>query len=556
MATSTVTNDPSSLFVPYLGSAAQSLQNVATQPYQPYTGQLNAGTSPLEGQAYNAAGNYQLSPYFGQAAGAMQQGISGLLNSTNYRPNQIGSSYTASGGPSTYQAQNFNGSFNPTTFSSGYSAGQIGNTYNPTQFNAGYSGPGNAYSGFGNYQAGNIGSTYQANQTEGGIFDSAAAQQYMSPYQQGVTDIAKREANRDFDKQQAQLRARMGAAGAFGGSRATLLETENQRNQNQLLSDLQTRGLQDAYTNAQQMFGADRAARLQAFGLNEGARQTESQMGMQAQQANEAARLAGANLGLNATQANQQALQQAGQMGLQAQELGDASRRYADQSQLSRFQANEAARQQSGQMTLDAQRLSDASRQFGAGFGLESYQANQAAKQQQGAQNLQNYQAVENARQAQAQLGLDAQRASEANRLAAAQFGQQGYQAALSGAQGLAGIAANLDQAERARIAQMGELGLQQRQQQQAGLDAAYRQYLDERQYGLDRATTYASGIGNLAGRYGTTTTQAADPSTLNTILGAALTGSSILGELGGDQGAAGGLTFLKDFFSDLNPFS
>lgn len=121
---------------------------------------------------------------------------------------------------------------------------------------------------------------FQPSNTAGGVFGGAEAQQYMSPYQQNVTDIAKREAEREFQKQQSQLRARSGAAGAFGGSRATLLETENQRNQNQVLNDIQTKGLQSAFTNAQEQFERDRRARLDAFRLNEDSRMGAADIGL------------------------------------------------------------------------------------------------------------------------------------------------------------------------------------------------------------------------------------------------------------------------------------
>lgn len=121
---------------------------------------------------------------------------------------------------------------------------------------------------------------FQPNQTTGGVFDATQAQQYMSPFQQNVTDIQRREAQRDFDKQQTALRARAGMAGAFGGSRATLLETENQRNQNQLLDDIQAKGSQSAFLNAQDQFERDRLARLSAFDKNEQARQAAAGIGI------------------------------------------------------------------------------------------------------------------------------------------------------------------------------------------------------------------------------------------------------------------------------------
>lgn len=145
-----------------------------------------------------------------------------------------------------------------------------------------------------NYQPTTFSSGYQAQQTTGGVFDSGAAQQYMNPFIQNVLDIQKREAERDFGKQQSQLRARAGAAGAFGGSRATLLETENQRNQNQLLSDIQERGLASAFTNAQDAFERDRQARLNAFQANEAARQAAGTLGLDAQRLTESSRQFGA----------------------------------------------------------------------------------------------------------------------------------------------------------------------------------------------------------------------------------------------------------------------
>ena len=97
-------------------------------------------------------------------------------------------------------------------------------------------------------------------------WDQAAAEHYMSPYQQSVTDIAKREALRDYGKQLPQMAASAQKAGAFGGSRHGIMQAEAQRNMNQQLQDLQTTGLQSAYTNAQGQFNADANRRSQGYG--------------------------------------------------------------------------------------------------------------------------------------------------------------------------------------------------------------------------------------------------------------------------------------------------
>ena len=92
-------------------------------------------------------------------------------------------------------------------------------------------------------------------------FTPETAQAYMSPYQRAVTDIEKREAGRQFDvAQQARDAAAVGAGGeSFMGSRAAILEAEAARNQQQLLADIEARGLQSAFTNAQQQFAAQKA---------------------------------------------------------------------------------------------------------------------------------------------------------------------------------------------------------------------------------------------------------------------------------------------------------
>jgi hypothetical protein len=95
-------------------------------------------------------------------------------------------------------------------------------------------------------------------------FGGAQAQQYMNPYQQNVTDTALREARR-----QANIQRQAGAMGAisrgtFGGARQALLQAEQDRAVNQQLSDIQYKGMQDAYNNAQQQFNADQQRQQQA----------------------------------------------------------------------------------------------------------------------------------------------------------------------------------------------------------------------------------------------------------------------------------------------------
>lgn len=134
---------------------------------------------------------------------------------------------------------------------------------------------------------------------------------YMSPYMQNVLDIEKREAQRQSDIARQQEAAQFARAGAFGGSRQAIVEAERNRNLATQMGDIQTRGLQSAFQQAQQQFNQEQAARLQA-----------SQANQQVQQ--------------QAALANQQMMGQYGlqgaQLGLQrAQQLGNI---YGQQSQL------------------------------------------------------------------------------------------------------------------------------------------------------------------------------------------------------------------------------
>jgi len=89
--------------------------------------------------------------------------------------------------------------------------------------------------------------------------------QYMSPYQQAVTDIEKREATKQYESQvQPALAAQAATTGGFGGSRQAILEGMASDTQQRLLSDIQAKGSEQAYQDAVKRFAADRQAAGQA----------------------------------------------------------------------------------------------------------------------------------------------------------------------------------------------------------------------------------------------------------------------------------------------------
>lgn len=92
--------------------------------------------------------------------------------------------------------------------------------------------------------------------------------EYMNPYTQNVINVAKREAWRDDQILGNQLDANAVNAGAFGGARHAIQESEARRNLSQRLSDIQTQGMSEAYDRGVAALGADRSAQAQAAGLS------------------------------------------------------------------------------------------------------------------------------------------------------------------------------------------------------------------------------------------------------------------------------------------------
>jgi hypothetical protein len=104
-----------------------------------------------------------------------------------------------------------------------------------------------------------------------GAYTPEAVRAAMSPYTQNVVDIQQREALRQADVAQQQLAAQAVGAGGFGGSRMAILEAEQNRNTQQLLSDIQARGqaaaFEDAQTRLLQQSGRELAASGQLMNL-------------------------------------------------------------------------------------------------------------------------------------------------------------------------------------------------------------------------------------------------------------------------------------------------
>ena len=235
-----------------------------------------------------------------------------------------------------------------------YEAGQFANQFQaPDAYQAGQFNPANVQAqGLQQYQMGPAERVRTQSFARPG-----AAESFMSPYMQNVVDVQQRQAQRQADVARTGRSAQAVGAGAFGGSRQAIMESEAARNLAQQKGDIQAQGLQSAYGQAQQQFNAEQQARLQAqqanqqAGLTVGGQNLGALLGVQQLGAgqNLQAQLANQQMGLNAQQMYEQSRQFGAGQGLQAAGLG-------------------------AQYGQAAQQLGEQSRQYGAGLGMQGLQ--------------------------------------------------------------------------------------------------------------------------------------------------------------------------------------
>jgi hypothetical protein len=207
---------------PYVTSMLGKAQALSEQPYQTYQGPLTAGAAPLQMQAF--------------------QGIGGLAPAQG-----LGT------------AQNF-------ATQAGQSAQGMG--YTPSQFQSPFQAP----------------SAFEPGTFQGGTFNTQQAQQYMNPYLQTALNPALEEARRQAEISRTQQAGRLAQAGAFGGSRQAIMESELNRNLMQAQNKMIGEGYASAYDKAMAQYNADMARSMQAQQLGEQSRQFGAGQGMQAAQ--------------------------------------------------------------------------------------------------------------------------------------------------------------------------------------------------------------------------------------------------------------------------------
>jgi len=162
--------------------------------------------------------------------------------------------------------------------------------------------------------------------------DPAVAVNAMNPYQQNVTDIQLREAQRQADIASTGRQADQVGKGAFGGSRAAIMDAEAARNLALQKGDIQAQGLNTAYGQAQQQFNAEQQARQNAAQLNAQQGQFGAGLGLQGMQTALTGASTLGNLGNTQYNQNMGINQMQNQLGAQQQQQvqSDLNNKYQD----------------------------------------------------------------------------------------------------------------------------------------------------------------------------------------------------------------------------------
>lgn len=214
---------------PYVTDMLGKAGALANQPYTAYTGPLTAGASTLQTDAFTGLGSLdvpQTQPF--------NPGT--FTSSLSYSP-------TAYANPEAL-ALNTYAKADP------YSA-NIWDWNDPNQGGAG----GFSYSGYGPTGTFTGQSwTNPANYTA-----------YMSPFVQQALAPQLEEARRQAEIDRVQNAGRMTRAGAYGGSRQAILESELQDNTRRLMDQIFGTGIQSAYESGMEQFNTEETSRRDQF---------------------------------------------------------------------------------------------------------------------------------------------------------------------------------------------------------------------------------------------------------------------------------------------------
>ena len=476
----------------------------STRPYEAFPGQRLAEFNPFEQTAMTGIAEMT-------AAGAPQQirSASDIATQIGFQPSNLGlniaQGFTPQAQFSGYQAGDITADYAAGDLGQGFQAGQRGVGYQAGQFDPGYTARDiqTQYTGQADFGPG-----FQA----GTVADAATIQSYMNPYQQLVTDIEKREAKRASDTQAAEISQQAAMAGGLGGYREGILQAERERNLSQQLADIQARGGQAAFDQAQRAFEADRAARLQ-----------QAQLGLQTGTEQQRALQQAEQLRQSAFQAGEGARQQAAQLGLTAQQQEDAARRAQEDFAQQQFQQNEQLRLAQQQEDRAAFQASEAARREAAQLGLSAQEIEERARQADNEARMRAREFNVQAAQDRAQLGLAGLQADQATR------GQ-----ALDAARLLSSLGGQEQAMAFDRLQNLQAAGEIQRQLAQRGLDIGYQDFLRQQAFPREQIGFFSNILQGLPVTPGSTMASfGVGPTDAQSLLGAGIGGVGLYKALG-----------------------
>lgn len=317
--TQTAIPDYAKPYVERMLGNAESIADPNINPYMQYMGDRVAQFTPLQQQAFTGAQRMQVAPQLQKATD-----LTGLASQA---------------------AMNY-GTYDPAKFSA----------YSVSNPNLDY------------YQMGDVDRVGTQSFTRPGMAES-----YMSPYMANVVQRQQQDAARQAAIAGQTQQAQAARSGAFGGSGDYLMRGQARNNLARQQGDIFAQGQQAAYTQGQQQFNTEQAARLQAQLANQQAGIT---MGGQNLQAKLGVQQLGASQDLQAQLANQQQM-------MQAQQLAEQSRQYGAGLGLQGLQTALTGAGQLGQL---------GNQQYTQGMGINQLQSQLGGVQQQQTQNILNNQ--------------------------------------------------------------------------------------------------------------------------------------------------------------------
>jgi len=285
--------------IPGVDGAPSTFEIVGTKPFTPYSANVQdyvAGFSPLQQQVQANAANLQMPGQFGQATNfANAAGLGGLDSAGRAY------GYGIAGFQSGQRGQQLG-------IQGGQYYGNMGAGYGAQAADIGQMGLRAERTG---NQITNQARNYAAQQAAAGqqyanqMTDPYAVQQYMSPYQQAVTDVQLQGAQRQANIAATGRQANAARMGAFGGSRQAVENAEANRALASQMDNIRATGQQAAY---------DKAIQAMQYGSNLGLQ------GLSGAQSGLGTALQGGQLGLSGIGTALQGLQggmQGAQIGLQ-----------------------------------------------------------------------------------------------------------------------------------------------------------------------------------------------------------------------------------------------